>query len=47
MSVVFVGFAEWSMERGLMTSGEMDRQMECAVSSKYPCFERGDQRVKN
>ena len=36
-SGVFLGFADWTMERGNHTVGEMDRLMQAACRSKYPC----------
>eukprot|EP00928_Gymnodinium_smaydae_P017802 TRINITY_DN16801_c0_g3_i1.p1 TRINITY_DN16801_c0_g3~~TRINITY_DN16801_c0_g3_i1.p1 ORF type:complete len:268 (+),score=28.50 TRINITY_DN16801_c0_g3_i1:90-893(+) len=35
--VLFVGFAEFDMDGRVHTAGEMDRLMQMAASSKFPC----------
>lgn len=37
VSCIFLGFADWTMEPGRMTRGELDRLMISACRSKYPC----------
>lgn len=36
-SCMFVGFADYTMEKGAMTRGELDRLMVSACHSKFPC----------